>query len=138
MKITEAEYKTLLTRLAAFEAWRNGRTSYKTEDVPAGLEVSNEDRTKIEIYEFVNNPPNRYFAYVKRLETNTRTARITTWTGELLGVATLGQAYETPAFGRTSKRVPVLKFKAINGKSYYGTFFESSGDYCRLKMAASH
>lgn len=139
--LTDAEYTALKARYDAFEAWRNGRTSYQTSEIPAGLDVSNDERSKLEVYEFVKNPPVKYFAYVRRVNTQGQIdakslrVQITTWTGEILGTGILGRGYESPSFGRSNTRYPVLKFKAINGRSYFGTFFASAGDYCRLKLA---
>ncbi len=131
--ITADQYKRLKSRLAEFEAWRNGRSSYKTEDVPASIpQVSNEERSQIEVYEFVHNPPARYSLYIK-LDGRKFTA--TTWTGDVLGSGEIGREYEVPAFGGwPSKRVSLPSFKAINGKHYSGTFYKSSGDYARVKM----
>jgi hypothetical protein len=71
--------------------------------------------------------PERYFLYI---DEKTRTATI--WTGVLLGTVTFGREYKTPSFGRSSVRVPVT-IQAVNGLTYHGTYYKSSGDYARVK-----
>lgn len=131
--VSADEYNLLKQRHASFEAWRNGRTSYHTSEVPQGLEVTNDERTKIELYEFVQNPPAVYFAYVSMKGGNSA-CRVTTWMGETLGESYLGNRFQCPAFNGHSTRRQIFTFKAINGKNYYGTYYDSSGNYCRLKM----
>jgi hypothetical protein len=55
---------------------------------------------------------------------------VTTWTGEKLGDAILGQSFRAP-FG--DKRRPIW-VTAINGRKYQGTYYESAGDYARVKQ----
>jgi len=84
-----------------------------------GQEVTNEMRAAVEVYEFVNTPPDKYFAYV-----NEKTGEITTWMGDVLGRFHF----------RTKSTRPAMTIWAINGRTYTGQYFPSSGNYCRIKL----
>ena len=109
-----------------------GWASYKPEDKPANVPtVSNEDRSSVEVYEFCQNPPERYFLYIRySFPEFGKPAIATTWTGERLGAVTFGQSFRS-SFG--DKRVPV-RIKAINGRTYAGTYYSDAGSYARVKM----
>lgn len=88
-----------------------------------------------EVYEWLHNPPQgRYFAYVK-LDTNRQgyaTGILTTWTGEKLGFVHAGRQYHS-GFGYGDERARrSITVMGINGKRYYGTFYEGSGDYALI------
>jgi hypothetical protein len=87
---------------------------------------TNDERSAAELYEFVTNPPDKYFLYIDEAK---RIA--TTWTGEKLGTVGFGREYRDNFGG---KRVPISVY-AVNGRTYHGTYFKSSGDYARVKMA---
>jgi hypothetical protein len=115
----------------ALTAWvdsirgKNGWASYKPEDKPTHVpDVSNEERSALEVFEFVTNPPDKYFLYIN--EAN-RTA--TTWAGDVLGQVFLGCEYRDNFGGR---RVPIT-VRAINGRTYHGNYYKSSGDYARIR-----
>jgi len=91
-----------------------------------GPSPTNEERSAIEVYEFVHDPPVKYFLYI---DEPSRSA--TTWMGDVLGRVSFGQSYRS-AFGDT--RVPIW-VDAINGLLYHGTYFKSAGDYARIKLA---
>ena len=80
--------------------------------------VTNEMRAEVEEYEFVNFPPDRYFAYIDG-------DKVTGFMGNVLGTL----KYTT----RSSK--PAFTMWAINGKVYRGQAFPKSGSYCRLRLA---
>ena len=135
--ITATQALDIRTRNATLNAWidtirdkRTGWASYKPEEKPAHVpDVSNDERSALEVFDFVSNPPERYFLYINE---ETRTA--TTWTGDLLGRVLFGREYSCPAFGGwPSKRVPITVL-AINGRKYHGTYFKSSGNYARIKL----
>jgi hypothetical protein len=116
--ITPRQAQDIRTRNEALNKWidtiRNKKTgwaSYKPEDKP-------------EVFEFVTNPPDKYFLYIN--DTN-RTA--TTWTGEKLGNVGFGCEYRDNFGG---KRVPITVY-AINSRTYHGTYYKSSGDYARIR-----
>ena len=136
--ITKEQAEQIRKDNAQFMAWvdtqrgRNGWASYKPSDVPAGIpQPTNEQRSALEVYDFVTDPPEKYFLYIDEQK-----KIATTWTGECLGNVLFGREFESPAFGGfPSKRVPITLY-AINHATYYGTYFKSSGSYARVKMSA--
>jgi len=110
---------------------KNGWASYRPEEKPAHVpDVTNEERSALEVFGFVQNPPERYFLYV-----NEETHEATTWTGDKLGDVRFGRPYECPAFGGfSSTRVPVT-IRAINGVTYHGTYYKSSGNFARIRQS---
>jgi hypothetical protein len=129
--ITKEQATDIRQRNTALMAWvdsirgRNGWASYKPEDKPAHIpDVTNEERSALEIFEFVSNPPDKYFLYIREKD---HTA--TTWTGEVLGQVFFGRGFRDNFGG---KRIPVT-VRAINGREYTGTYFKSSGDYARIR-----
>lgn len=87
-------------KISIFEKWRNGRTSYRTEEVPENLPIpTNDEISSLEVFEFMTSPPDRYFLYI-----NDDTRKATTWTGETLGDVRFGRPYRDN-FGGT--RVPI-------------------------------
>jgi hypothetical protein len=134
--ITPEQARDIRERNERLNAWvdsirgRNGWASYKPEDKPAHVpEVSNDERSSLEVFDFVNDPPAKYFLYI-----NEKDKLATTWTGEKLGHVYFGRTYHSPAFGGHSVRVPVT-VRAINGKTYHGTYYKSSGDFARVKIS---
>jgi hypothetical protein len=130
--ITPQQAADIRTRNDALTAWvdsirgKNGWASYRPEDKPAHVpDVTNDERSALEVFEFVTNPPGNYFLYIN--EAN-RTA--TTWTGDVLGQVSFGREYRDNFGG---KRVPVA-IRGINGLTYRGTYFKSSGDYARIRV----
>ena len=137
--ITTERYNELNEKSGRFAAWLGDRRSYRPEEVPAHCPApTNEERSQMEVFQFVNMPPEKYFCYIRRVDCDGNPAaasmrfQATTFTGEILGEGILGHGYETPAFYRPSRRYPV-RFKAINGREYAGTYYASSGDYARIK-----
>jgi hypothetical protein len=86
--------------------------------------ITNEERSAIEVFEFMRDKPERYFLYI-----NEARGIATTWTGAKLGVVWLGRRYRDNFGG---ERVSI-SIRAINGESYSGTFYKSSGDYARVR-----
>lgn len=132
-----ADYNRIRDGLRDLEFWRNGRNGYHVSEVPQELRwIDNRLRSAVEHWEFIQNPPAAYFAYVKLHDRSGYNmlncqAAITTWTGQLLGAAFLGKPYQDN-FGGTRQSVSM---EAINGRRYHGTYYRSSGDYCRLKLS---
>jgi hypothetical protein len=125
------QYNEAVDAIREREFWRAGRLSYRTDEVPAKLaHVTNDMRSAVETFSFEQCPPERYFAYVRVIEGGDR-CEVITWIGQLLGRGTLGREWRD-SFG--GKRVP-LSFVGINGRKYNGTYFKSSGDYCRVRRA---
>jgi len=133
--LTEQEYKELREKIDAHKNWLEARDykSYRTEECPEDLRVTNEQRSAVEVYEWENDPPEQYFAYVngkhRTVDGITYRPTITTWMGDTLGYVIFGVEYRS-CFG--DKRVPMC-VTGTNGKKYYGTYYKSAGDYCRLK-----
>lgn len=86
--------------------------------------MTNEERSALEVSEFKANPPLKYFLYIDE-----ETMRATTWTGETLGnILRLGRTWESN-LGDTRQSVLI---KAVDGETYAGTYFKSSGNYARV------
>ncbi len=80
---------------------KNGWASYRPEDKPANVpDVSNEERSALEVFEFCQTPPDKYFLYIREKD---HTAPVTV--------------------------------RAINGHTYHGTYFKSSGDFARIRQS---
>jgi hypothetical protein len=128
--LTAEQYADLKAKYDTYHEQRRAKFGDKplTLEDQAQLPPSptNDEISSVEVYEFVTTPPAKYFAYVREDE-----RLLITWTGEKLGTVAFGRPYYSN-LGDT--RVPV-SVKAINGRRYHGTFFKSSGDYARLKLA---
>lgn len=135
--ITSEQAQDIRTRNEALMTWvdsirgKNGWASYRPEDKPTNVpDVTNDERSALEVFEFCTNPPDKYFLYI-----NEEKRIATTWTGDMLGHVVFGREYRTPVFGGfSSRRVPVT-IRAINGKTYHGTYYKSSGDYARVRVS---
>jgi hypothetical protein len=130
--ITPDHAADICRRNDALMAWvdsirgKNGWASYRPEDKPADVpDVTNEERSALEVFEFCTHPPDKYSLYISR-----ERQEATTWTGELLGHVTFGREYGDNFGGR---RVPVW-IRGINGKQYHGTYYKSSGDFARIRQ----
>jgi uncharacterized secreted protein with C-terminal beta-propeller domain len=110
--ITAEQHKALRERIAIESAWWDRPKEDDEKLMPEDMRVSNEDRSAVEVYEFVNDPPERYTVYI-----NTRECTATTWTGDVLGTVTFGKEYRS---NMGDKRQHVW-MKGINGKVYTGT-----------------
>lgn len=135
--ITESEYQHLKTKYDTYHAARKllcqGRNCVTVEEQALLPESPTHDEiSSLEVYEFRHDIPTRYFAYVDRQ--GIYPSYITTWTGEILGeVSSFGAKYHSN-MGDVRQNITA---KMINGRTYYGTYFVSSGDYCRLKLSKS-
>lgn len=134
---TPNEYKIALGKLSAYQTAANEyMKANKTNGIPAETcatfpyanEVSNEMRSAIELYEFMNNPPDKYFLYIDEDK-----AIATTWTGQQLGSVTFGKEYKS---NMGDKRQSVSIW-AVNGHTYYGTYYKSSGNYAHINKRKS-
>lgn len=134
--LTEKEYTTARAQLLAYtDASEKWMTENKTRGIPGAVRdtfpfadvVTNELRSQIEVYEFMNDKPEKYFAYV-----NDVSGQLTTWTGEPLGVVSYWGTEWCSNMGDHRQSITV---NAINGIKYFGTFYKSSGTYARLKAA---
>ena len=112
-------------RAQGFTNPKNGWTSYKPEQVAHLNPPANEERSQVEIFDFINDIPKRYFLYIDE-----KNSIATTWMGNELGGVSFGREWKDNFGG---KRVSI-KIKAINGKNYSGTYFKSSGNYAKIKL----
>jgi len=119
-------------RITVHDAWidsirdTNGWASYRPEDMPAHVpDVSNDERSALEVYRFYTTRPTKYFLYIDE-----RRRRATTFTGEKLGSVSFGREWRDN-FGGTRVSINVY---AINGFTYHGTYYKSSGSYARVKL----
>jgi hypothetical protein len=135
--ITTADYAALKAKIDAYHNSmrtlfpnQNGFTPEQIKQIVKHARIdrepTNDERSKVETYEFCHNPPDRYFLYINE---NDKTA--TTWTGEILGTVYLGHAYRDN-FGGKRRSVTV---RAVNGYTYHGTYFCSTGNYARIKRS---
>lgn len=141
--LSKRHYDMLKTRIDAFHEWleSTGKNHYKPEEVPGHITlVTNEERSAVEVYEFMTTPPKEYTLYI-----NTDEEIATTWTGEKLGDVEFGQYQDVEVEheymghdGKTwsedviesAQRIVV---KAINGKTYKGLYYVDSGDYANIE-----
>lgn len=130
---THQEYLDAKTYLMQYEMAANVyRTQNKTNGIPVEIcntfpyadIVDNDLRGKIEVYEFMQDKPNKYFLYIKE-----SAEQATTWNGEFLGNVHFGKEYRS---NMGDKRQPIDVF-GINGIKYHGTYYKSAGDYARIK-----
>lgn len=129
--ITEAEAHEIQGRLDKLTRWvdtirgKNGWASWRPEDKPRNVpDVTNDERSALEVFVFCTERPDRYTLYV-----NEAAREATTWMGDRLGEISFGRAYRDN-FGGT--RVPI-RVQAINGRTYSGTYYKSSGDYAHVR-----
>jgi len=118
-----------------FENWRNGRQSYNTNEIPNDLKhVDNDLRGKLEQFEFKNSKPDKYFCYWSKRQINESGSYqiwLTTFMGnELLQVIPGSHNEWRDNFGGIRVSFTAI---GINGVWYHGTYFKSSGDYCRIQ-----
>lgn len=128
----------------AFQFNEHGTFTPSGKQDIADAEAYNKQLEQIEIAQLMTHP-DRLFLYVKmpdrtQYEIDNRItplsgAQITTWLGTVVSEkCSVGTYYSCPGFyGQCSKRRPVNC--TIFGVKYYGTYFESSGNYCRLRRA---
>lgn len=132
--ITSERAEDIRARYATWEQWFRtlGRNHYHPDEVPADCKApTNEERSALEVYDFVNDPPDSYFLYIRECKLTRWDGEATTWAGDRLGWVCFGSEYRS---NMGDIRVPVT-IKAINGKTYHGTFYKSAGDYARIRAA---
>jgi hypothetical protein len=127
--LTAEQAADVRARYDCYEAWRGKRNGIPVEEIPE-WRPTNEETSALEVYEWHATPPERYFLYIKREGSATR-GTAGTWMGDKLGDVVFGRAYRDN-FGGT--RVPVTVF-GTNGVKYVGTYYQSAGDYARIRRA---
>ena len=92
------------------------------EETP--VEFTNNDISKIEVYEWLRDKPEKYFLYIDE-----KTWTATTFTGDKLGKVFHGKKYRDN-FGGIRMSITIY---GTNKIKYYGTYYMSSGNYARIK-----
>jgi len=115
-----------MQREAALKAWLGKRCSYHPSEVPADIQPpTNEERSEVELFDWITDPPSRYFAYVAN-----DFGSVTNWIGARLGtVHWRGSEFRDNLGGKRRH----FRMMGTNGKLYSGTAYVSAGDYCRLR-----
>lgn len=116
----------VMAREDRLRAWmkEHETNSYKAEEVAHLNPPTNEERGSVELFDLLNDKPQRYLLYInegKRLAT--------TWMGDKLGDVQFGQTWHDNFGGQRQS----VRINAINGWIYSGTYFKSAGDYARVK-----
>src|SRR3954468_22682409 len=111
------------------------QTSALTNQLTQAQEVSDVDarncQTELrQIRQLKEEHPKRLFLYVKNGQTG---YEITTWPGTVVSSSVRMGDRSYTGFGHNTYRRSVRC--VIFGVRYTGWYFESSGDYCRLKRA---
>ena len=124
--LTTQEHADLRRKIDDFSSWMGKRLSVHVSEIPCMLRVKNEDRSAVEVWEWLHlDPPSNYFCYLSEKD---RT--ITTFMGDILGTVAIGETWRDN-FGST--RVSI-KVKATNGSLYSGTYYKSAGSYCGIRL----
>lgn len=133
MTITAIEASDIRRLENMLREWMGKRNSYHPNELPSHIvPPTNKERSKLELFEFMRDKPDRYFVYVTRDKSPNalRPWKVATWMGDLLGHnLVVGDEY-TSNMG--DKRRSIW-FDGINGERYSGTFFCSAGDYARIR-----
>lgn len=138
--MTADEHKAARAKIDAVTAWLQAgkRDSYRPEELTAAglVDVGNEVRGQVEIFEFLAQTDEAarkpYFAYFKDKKDDGERSMITTWMGDMIAQVVRTNEYKVPAFGSQSVRVAFRAY-GIDGRLWSGTFYKSSGDYCRMR-----
>ena len=128
--ITPQQYTEIRARILSFGRWvdskRNPKTGWCSYPAAEGKArpdyVSNDERGLVEEYEWLTDPPDRYFAYPA---SNDMT--ITNWTGIVLGAVTYRGDHWRSNFGDWRRSI---RMRGTNGRDYAGIIY---GTYARLR-----
>lgn len=104
------------------------------------VDAKNRESSRNEVAAWLADKPQQYFAYVKERENTERMGcgsipnlyirgELTTWMGDKLGFVYGGIPYRD-SFGAERVSIDVV---GTNGVLYHGTYYRSSGNYCRIK-----
>lgn len=143
--LTEQEYKHWRKIADNYMDWVKAREyrGYKPDELPEELRsLTNEIRSQIEVYEWVNDPPEEYFAYVKN-----DSLEVTTWMGDRIGnffhtghhYEDVEQTYldendeEVVEYER--QEVRDIYVIGTNGVTYIGKYYFENGDYCTMEKS---
>lgn len=125
----EARAADVRRRCDIYNAWAKqyARGGYIVipADAIAPVQLTNDERSFLEVFEFCREVPAAYFLYIDE-----ETASATTWTGDTLGAVAFGRTWRDN-FGGTRQSI---KVHAINGRRYAGTYYKSSGNFARIRL----
>ena len=103
---------------------RNGFTPEMQAQLPE--HPSNEETSALETWNFCRRKHDKHFVYV-----NEAKRTITTWTGQTLGkIVHMGHKARV-GFGWSTYR-QAIRVAGIDGRTYHGWYYVSSGDYARI------
>lgn len=102
------------------------------------LSQKNAETSRKEVAAFKADKPEKYFLYVKLYDESAlplgypkEYGTVTTWTGERLGtIYYVGRVYRSN-FGDQRRSI---RFRGVNGLSYWGTYYSGAGDYARVTV----
>lgn len=99
------------------------------EDLKArGLHVSNEERSRLEVWDFCKVKPEKYAAYIHLI--NGMPLELRTFAGDILGEITYCfREYRT----NTGDRRINFRARMINGLMYSGIYYPDAGDVCFIR-----
>lgn len=128
--ITKQQANVIESNINVINHFLGERTSYHPDELKReGIcLVSNEDRSKLELFNFVNDKPQKYFAYLSKDENGKWI--VSNWMGEKLASANVYNI-ATSNFG--DQRHYFDTYNSINGIRYYGIGYGGNGMYCRMK-----
>jgi hypothetical protein len=101
--------------------------------------LTNDERSKVEVAAFMQEKPDRYFAYWNARGRWSRPGEpaalipgdtITTWPGDVLATITWTGEVFASSF---SDRRQSFRARGINGVTYSGTAYLTAGDYVRMR-----
>jgi hypothetical protein len=130
--------KALVTKADAYydahaDTGRGGWRSLDTKKFPEYPDV-NKEKGQVEAYEFEHNNTGAdgYFCYWKDADATHPRATLTTWMGDKIAeVIHYSQPFRC-GFGMNSRRIS-FQARGTDGHTYAGTYYVSSGNYCRMK-----
>lgn len=101
-----------------------------SEPIEAGKRIARLDE---EMLRWLKTGPEKVVLYVKH-PTADKGWRVTTWLGTVVGTAYCTVRYRI-GFGGGYRRAICTKLQMEDGSwwPYHGWYYESSGDYCRLR-----
>lgn len=129
--------KAIREKLNEHEQARNNLFPNKCSFTPQEMDQlpprpTNDELAQLEVYDWITNPPEKYFTYVT--EVRNVPASIGTWTSLPLGIVTdYGRVVTcyTPSGGQYQKQH--ITVKGTNGYDYQGWYYCSTGTYARIK-----
>lgn len=145
------EYRALAAKIKAYDTETmekfppkrpGGGRSWPSDFPFVNPSPTNEERSAVETYLFLANPPERYTVYVL-IDHNTEVSALkralsgplgyaTTWMGQILGrICEAGPAYE----GNICRRQMPISFEGINGYRYYGRWAMNRGTVLNVRAA---